>query len=78
MSIGIRDIAQALNLSKATVSRALSDHPDLKEETKKRVLDKAKEMGMSPIISQKRSLQNKHIRSVSYCLMFVIPFLQRL
>lgn len=43
--ITIYDIAESLNLSSATVSRGLKDHPAIRKETKKRILDKAKEMG---------------------------------
>lgn len=43
--ITIYDIAASLNLSSATVSRGLKDHPAIKKETKKRILEKAKEMG---------------------------------
>lgn len=43
--ITIYDIAASLNLSSATVSRGLKDHPAIRKETKKRILDKAKEMG---------------------------------
>ena len=41
----IYDIAEALNLSPATVSRGLKDHPAIRKDTRKRILDKAKEMG---------------------------------
>jgi len=41
----IYDIADALNLSPATVSRGLKDHPAIRKDTRKRILDKAKEMG---------------------------------
>lgn len=40
----IIDIAKALNISKSTVSRALTDHPNIKAETKKAVLELASEM----------------------------------
>ena len=43
--ITIYDIAESLNLSSATVSRGLKDHPAIRKETKKRILEKAKEMG---------------------------------
>lgn len=43
--ITIYDIAESLNLSSATVSRGLKDHPAIKKETKKRILEKAKELG---------------------------------
>ncbi|HTE28898.1 MAG TPA: LacI family DNA-binding transcriptional regulator [Chryseolinea sp.] len=42
--ITIYDIARALDLSPATVSRGLKDHPAIKKDTKKRILDKAREM----------------------------------
>jgi LacI family transcriptional regulator len=41
----IYDIADALDLSPATVSRGLKDHPAIRKDTRKRILDKAKEMG---------------------------------
>ncbi|WP_256011417.1 LacI family DNA-binding transcriptional regulator [Desertivirga xinjiangensis] len=40
----IIDIAHKLNLSKSTVSRALTGHPNVKEETRKAVLALAEEM----------------------------------
>lgn len=43
--ITIYDIAESLNLSSATVSRGLKDHPAIRKETKMRILEKAKEMG---------------------------------
>ncbi len=41
----IYDIAEALSLSPATVSRGLKDHPAIRKDTRKRIIDKAKEMG---------------------------------
>src|SRR6187551_3513046 len=41
----IYDIADALSLSPATVSRGLKDHPAIRKDTRKRILDKAREMG---------------------------------
>jgi LacI family transcriptional regulator len=43
--ITIYDIAESLNLSSATVSRGLKDHPAIRKETKKRIVEKAKELG---------------------------------
>jgi LacI family transcriptional regulator len=43
--ITIYDIAKELNLSAATISRALKDHPAINKNTKKRVVEKAEEMG---------------------------------
>jgi len=44
----IFDIAKKLKLSASTVSRALSDHPDVKDETKERVRKAAHELQYSP------------------------------
>jgi len=43
--ITIYDIAKVLNLSPATVSRGLKDHPAINVKTRKRITDMAKEMG---------------------------------
>jgi len=43
--ITIYDIAEALSLSPATVSRGLKDHPAIRKDTRKRILDKASELG---------------------------------
>lgn len=43
--ITIYDLARELNLSAATISRALKDHPALNKNTKKRIVEKAEEMG---------------------------------
>ena len=40
----LKDLAKALNLSVSTVSRALRDHPDVSNVTKKKVQDFAKEV----------------------------------
>jgi LacI family transcriptional regulator len=43
--ITIYDIAKHLNISSATVSRGLKDHPAISQKTKKLILDAAKDMG---------------------------------
>ena len=43
-----KQIAKALGLSVTTVSRALKDHPDISEETKKRVREMAQLIGYEP------------------------------
>ncbi|NBC57803.1 MAG: LacI family DNA-binding transcriptional regulator, partial [Bacteroidetes bacterium] len=43
--VRLEDLARALKLSIATVSRAMSDSSRVKPETKQRVLSKAKQMG---------------------------------
>lgn len=44
MPVTIKDIATALEISPSTVSRALNDHPNISDETKALVAEKAKEM----------------------------------
>ena len=43
--VTIYDIAKVLDLSPATVSRGLKDHPAIKKDTRKRIKDTAVEMG---------------------------------
>src|SRR5215469_9422172 len=43
--ITIYDIARVLNLSPATVSRGLKDHPAINIKTRKKITEMAKEMG---------------------------------
>jgi len=43
--ITIYDIAKKLNISAATVSRGLQDHPRVNKDTKKMIMDAAEEMG---------------------------------
>ncbi|UOQ81107.1 LacI family DNA-binding transcriptional regulator [Hymenobacter sp. 5414T-23] len=46
--ISLRDLANHLNLSTSTVSRALADHRDISEATKERVRQVAKELNYRP------------------------------
>ena len=55
------DIAERLNITKVSVSKALRDHPDISRETRELVKKTAQEMGYSPnllarSLSSKRSL----------------------
>src|SRR5690606_29130442 len=43
--VTIYDIARALNLSPATISRGLKDYPGLRKDTRKRIQEAAREMG---------------------------------
>lgn len=45
--ITIRDLAKMLQLSPSTISRALSDHPDISEDTKRRVVEIAEQFNYS-------------------------------
>ncbi|WP_193174578.1 LacI family DNA-binding transcriptional regulator [Oricola nitratireducens] len=46
--VTVKDIAQSLGVSIATVSRALSNDPTIASKTRDRVLEKAAEMGYAP------------------------------
>lgn len=46
--ITLSDIAERLNVSKVTVSKALRDHPDISQKTKEKVQQISKEMGYFP------------------------------
>jgi DNA-binding LacI/PurR family transcriptional regulator len=43
-----KDLAEHLGLSRWTVSRVLNGHPEVKEETRRRVLEAARDLGFSP------------------------------
>jgi LacI family transcriptional regulator len=44
----LKDIADKLKVSKVTVSKALRDHPDISEETKRQIRETAQNMGYTP------------------------------
>lgn len=46
--VTIADIARALNITAATVSRALNNHPGIKEATKQKVKEKALQLNYQP------------------------------
>jgi LacI family transcriptional regulator len=46
--VGIQDIADLLNISASTVSRALNDHPRISKETKEKVVQAATKLGYYP------------------------------
>ncbi len=48
--VTIKDIARELKISPSTVSRALKNHPDISQETKKAVMELANEMDYQPNI----------------------------
>ncbi|MDD3685137.1 MAG: LacI family DNA-binding transcriptional regulator [Bacteroidales bacterium] len=59
----IKDIANALNISTATVSRALADRCDVNQETKNKVLEEAKRQNYRPNPIALR-LQNKRSKTI--------------
>jgi len=48
MNLTLKDIAQALEISTSTVSKALKDYKDVSPTTKKKVLDYAERIGFKP------------------------------
>ena len=57
--IGIKDIAKALGVSAATVSLALNGSTMVNENTRQRVVEKAREMGYEPNLAAKRLVTRK-------------------
>lgn len=62
-NVRLKDIAKQLDLTKVSVSKALRDHSDISEETKKRVKEMAKKMGYRPNLVA-RSLTSKKSQTV--------------
>jgi len=66
-----QDIANKLNVSRITVSKALRDHPDISAEMKEKVKEAVEEMGYSPnLIATQLSLQK------TFTLGIVVPDLE--
>ncbi len=68
MTVTLKDIAQRLELSVTTVSRALADYDDVAENTRQRVRQAAGEMGYYPNVTA-RQLQKQRTDTLA----FVIP-----
>jgi len=64
---GIRTLAEHLNISIGTVSRALNGRPDVNEQTRKRVLDAAAELGYVPNQSG-RSLRQGTTNAIGFMI----------
>lgn len=64
----MKDIAEDLGLSVVTISKVLRDHPDIAEETRKRVLRRVKELDYHPNLMA-RSL----VTGRSYLIGLVVP-----
>jgi DNA-binding LacI/PurR family transcriptional regulator len=67
MSLTIRDVAERLNLSITTVSRALDGYDDVAEETRQRVIQAAREMGYVPNRAA-RQLRKQRTETIGYIL----------
>lgn len=71
-NITIKDIASVLNVSVATVSRALSGHPDISDRTKSLVLETARSMGYHPNLMASGLIKRK-----SRTIGVVVPTINR-
>lgn len=67
MSVTIRDVAQKLDLSIATVSRALAGHTEIALKTRQLVQQTAQEMGYSPNQAA-RQLRRQKAEAIGYIL----------
>ena len=72
MTVTIREVAEKLGLSIATVSRALDDYPDIALKTRQRVHQAAQEMGYTPNRAA-RQLRRKKADAIGYILPASIP-----
>ena len=71
--VTIKDIAKALEVSPSTVSRALSDHPDISDSTKDKIIQKANSLNYNPnTIAQ--SLKSNRTKIIGVIVLLVIPF----
>ena len=70
-SVGVLDIAEKLNISPSTVSRALNDHPKISKLTKERVLDAALKMGYNP------SIPNLMVPEKSDIVAVIVPDIEK-
>ena len=78
MEVSIKDIAKAAGVSPSTVSRALSDHPRISDETKERIRRLAQEMGYTPSLLA-RSLVTRDTATIGVVItMASDPFLTHL
>ncbi|WP_207534396.1 LacI family DNA-binding transcriptional regulator [Desertivirga arenae] len=66
--VTIYDIARHLNISKSTVSRALTGHPNINSETRRSVLDLAEKMDY-----QRNTLSISLIKNKTYTIGVLVP-----
>jgi DNA-binding LacI/PurR family transcriptional regulator len=65
--VGIKELAEHLNVSIGTVSRALNNHPLVNADTRRRVLEAAEEIGYAPDQSG-RALRKGTVNSIALVL----------
>ncbi len=74
--VTIADVAEALGLTKGTVSRALNDYPDISESTRRRVARQAERMGYRPL-SHAQAIRTGRTRSLGLVLQTNVHDAQR-
>lgn len=62
-NVRLVDIAERLDLTKVSVSKALRDHPDISDQTRKKVKEVAREMGYRPNLLA-RSLTSRKSQTI--------------
>lgn len=65
--VTIQDLAEALNLTKGTVSRALNNYPDISEATRLRVRKAAEQLDYRPL-SHAQAIRTGQVRSIGLVL----------
>jgi LacI family transcriptional regulator len=68
MPVTMKDIALELGISVVTVSRVLRNHPDVKQETKRRVLERAKALNYQPNFAARALITGR-----TYTMALVVP-----
>ena len=74
--VTISDVAEALGLTKSTVSRAMNGYPDISDATRQRVRRKAEVMGYRPL-AQAQAIRTGRTRALGLVLQTDIPGAQR-
>ena len=74
--VTIKDLADALGVTKGTVSRALNDYPDISQATRTRVQRQADRMGYSPL-AQAQALKTGRSRAIGLVIQTDIQGAQR-
>ncbi|MDI3542398.1 MAG: LacI family transcriptional regulator, partial [Candidatus Atribacteria bacterium] len=65
VKITINELARRSGVSPSTVSRALNDDPIISEETKRKVVQVAKELNYTPVRSRKGSFTRKRTKIIA-------------
>lgn len=72
-NITLQDIANELGLTKVSISKALRDHPDISEDTRKKVKAMAKKLGYRPNLVA-RSLTSSKSRTIGLIIPKIAHF----